>query len=212
MIIFYFFFSLFFGIKTLFVLRFFFILDFFTIFVFSLCFLVCYIIFYLFSENFYSLFFSYKDYFFYFFSFFIVVFFFLLTILSYSPLNFLLFMEISVLPMFFLMLNYSKDQDKIFSAILIIFFNVFSSAPFIYFSLFFSLSYFCCFRQLDFSLIHFDIDFLFFCCCLILLMKLPLFLFHFWLTKAHVRAFGCCSMILASIMLKIGSFGFVKFF
>lgn len=211
MIIFFLFFFLFFRLKTFFVLSSFLILDYSSIFTITLCFLVSYIIFYFYSKDFFSFIFLSKEYYFYLFCFILSVLFFFFRIVSSNPLVFLLFIELTVLPMFFLMLNYSKDRDKISSRILMIFFNVFSSIPFIYFTTFFSVDYFCCFRQLDFNFIQFNRNFLLFCCSLILLIKLPLFLFHFWLTKAHVRAFGCCSIILARIILKIGSFGLLKF-
>ena len=46
-------------------------------------------------------------------------------------------------------------------------------------------------------------------CVIILpfLIKTPIFLFHLWLPKAHVEAPVYGSMILAGVLLKIGSYG-----
>nr|YP_010610462.1 NADH dehydrogenase subunit 4 [Opimothrips tubulatus]WAO28729.1 NADH dehydrogenase subunit 4 [Opimothrips tubulatus] len=44
-----------------------------------------------------------------------------------------------------------------------------------------------------------------------LMMKMPLFLFHSWLPKAHVEAPICGSMILAGILLKFGFYGVYRF-
>ncbi|KRX56656.1 NADH-ubiquinone oxidoreductase chain 4 [Trichinella sp. T9] len=41
-------------------------------------------------------------------------------------------------------------------------------------------------------------------------IKLPIYLFHFWLPKAHVEAPVLGRMILASILLKTGGYGLVK--
>ena len=124
---------------------------------------------------------------------------------------FLVFLEICVIPMSFLIIYMSKDFDKIRSCIFILIINISGSLPFILFSsnLYSSFAWV---RQwlsfLDFFLVS---NFISLCFVGILLSKLPIFLLHFWLTKAHVARSGRCSILLASIMLKLGSFGILKF-
>jgi NADH-ubiquinone oxidoreductase chain 4 len=43
------------------------------------------------------------------------------------------------------------------------------------------------------------------------LIKLPLFLVHLWLPKAHVEAPLAGSMVLAGVTLKLGVYGIVRF-
>lgn len=129
-----------------------------------------------------------------------------------SSFIFLVLLEITVMPMSILVVYFSKDKDKIYSVFFMIFINIFGSIPFI---IFLSISMFN-FFLVKFSLVFFDVFFfksyvLIFCYSLILIRKLPIFFLHFWLTKAHVSASGSCSMVLASLMLKLGSFGLFKF-
>nr|ATN28868.1 NADH dehydrogenase subunit 4 [Lissoclinum sp. TIC-2013-079] len=55
-------------------------------------------------------------------------------------------------------------------------------------------------------------DFLSLFFVLIFLTKLPMYLLHSWLPKAHVDAPTFGSMILAGIMLKMGAYGLFRFF
>lgn len=119
-----------------------------------------------------------------------------------DPFYFLLFLELTVIPMSISILLYSRDEGKIISLIFILFINLMGSIPFIFFC-----------RQLKsfFSALSQHSMLVLFTFILVLICKLPVFLFHFWLTKAHVRASALISMLLARIMLKLASFGLLKF-
>nr|YP_009351814.1 NADH dehydrogenase subunit 4 [Rhinotergum shaoguanense]AQQ72853.1 NADH dehydrogenase subunit 4 [Rhinotergum shaoguanense] len=144
--------------------------------------------------------------------FFILLFVFAVFLVNHSFL-FIFFIEMCVYLMSFLILFYSKDLDKYASTLFMFTLNILGSIPFLLFStLLTDTSFtFSLFNQV-FSLSYVSNMIMFFSFFLILVSKLPLMFFHFWLTKAHVSASGSCSMILASLMLKLGSFGFYKFF
>nr|AQQ72866.1 NADH dehydrogenase subunit 4 [Leipothrix sp. 1 XFX-2017] len=124
-----------------------------------------------------------------------------------TPVFFLIFFEITVFPMTYLIINLSKDYDKIESAFTMLFLNLVGSIPFMYFISIMSqnnYNYFFFYHKILSNIIFAS----FF---ILLTFKFPIFLSHIWLTKAHVSGSGVCSIVLASVMLKLGTFGFGKF-
>lgn len=143
------------------------------------------------------------------FLFFTVIFLVTLIFFLSSVYLFFLFLEVSSIPMAILVLNFSKSQDKFMALVFMFLINFFGSMPFMFFSIFADKLYFCqTLLSFHLSVTRYFLLVRFF---LILVRKVPIFFFHFWLTKAHVRASGSCSMLLASLMLKIGTFGLFKF-
>lgn len=62
-----------------------------------------------------------------------------------------------------------------------------------------------------FGFLSFKLRFLFFLIfCLCFLMKFPIYFFHLWLPKAHVEAPTTARMLLAGLLLKLGTGGFLR--
>lgn len=118
-------------------------------------------------------------------------------------------LEITIYPIAKLFMTQSKDKDKTSSLIFIFNINIAGSLIFLY-----TVSKLICYTiipSLIFGLWHCEefVISLFFCA--ILLTKVPILFTQFWLSKAHVAASGMCSVILAALILKLGSYIMLKF-
>lgn len=145
------------------------------------------------------------------FFFFLLVSLFLLILRFGSSRLFLFLVSVECLNLFILGLvfYFSKDRDKSSAFFFIYFFNLLGSIPFIVVR-----------ARLDRLVSGLETYTFFFCSSfyfflifiLILICKLPLMLLHCWLTKAHVSSFRVGSIVLARLILKIGSLGIFKFY
>nr|YP_010586272.1 NADH dehydrogenase subunit 4 [Ceratopsyche fukienensis]UZZ44034.1 NADH dehydrogenase subunit 4 [Ceratopsyche fukienensis] len=131
-------------------------------------------------------------------------------ILAFFSLNifyFYLYFESSILPVLFMILGWGYQPERVQAGIYLIFYTLFVSLPlllgifFIYYSLY-SFS-FLMFKEMG-SLV------LYFLMILAFLVKMPMYLVHLWLPKAHVEGPVSSSMILAGIMLKLGGYGLMR--
>lgn len=135
-------------------------------------------------------------------------------ILSFSVeriIMFYIFFESRLIPTFMLILGWGYQRERIQAGLYILFYTLVASLPlllmiYIYYYTAFSFSFD---HLINFSYsINFYFYFLF---TFAFLVKLPIFLVHLWLPKAHVEAPVSGSMILAGVLLKLGGYGLMQF-
>nr|YP_010925931.1 NADH dehydrogenase subunit 4 [Lamproglena chinensis]WKF18928.1 NADH dehydrogenase subunit 4 [Lamproglena chinensis] len=132
--------------------------------------------------------------------------------LTNSIIWFYMFYELALLPIFFLITYKGYQPERSSASMALLFYTMLSSAPLLIAILL--LSYYSELKYLS-SLPHhcypLKSDFLALMIVLSFLVKTPMYGVHLWLPKAHVEAPFYGSMILASIMLKMGSYGLLMF-
>jgi proton-translocating NADH-quinone oxidoreductase chain M len=131
----------------------------------------------------------------------------------FDILGFFIFFELTLIPIFLVILLYGSRERKIRASYLISLYTLFGSI-FMLFNILYCFSKYGTTNFFHLLALDFnpeDAKFLWITFFIAFAAKIPMIPFHIWLPEAHVEAPTIGSVILAALLLKLGTYGIIRF-